>query len=152
MGECKKDVTLLLTHWSYIFLALTHRYDDVDWLYFSAYSTVTASQHLTYLSHFLNFFSNSKQVYSQEMYIHINITNQVFFTNLCPYMSSVMISNWFLSLPGSNIRFTLKLVSLRPACLHWKPTCICTMYPILIASWSLSFSGSLHEIQVKMRK
>ena len=27
MGYCKKDVTPLLTHWSYIFLALTHRYD-----------------------------------------------------------------------------------------------------------------------------
>ena len=26
MGYCKKDVTLLLTHWSYVFLALTHRY------------------------------------------------------------------------------------------------------------------------------
>ena len=27
MGWCKKDVTPLLTHWSYIFLAPTHRYD-----------------------------------------------------------------------------------------------------------------------------
>ena len=26
MGECKKDVTPLLTHWSYVFLALTHRH------------------------------------------------------------------------------------------------------------------------------
>ena len=26
MGQCKKDITPLLTHWSYIFLALTHRY------------------------------------------------------------------------------------------------------------------------------
>ena len=26
MSQCKKDVTPLLTHWSYIFLALTHRY------------------------------------------------------------------------------------------------------------------------------
>ena len=26
MGKCKKDVTPLLTHWSYVFLALTHRY------------------------------------------------------------------------------------------------------------------------------
>ena len=25
MGKCKKDVTPLLTHWSYVFLALTHR-------------------------------------------------------------------------------------------------------------------------------
>ena len=25
MGECKKDVTPLLTHWSYVFLALTYR-------------------------------------------------------------------------------------------------------------------------------
>ena len=25
MGQCKKDVTPLLTHWSYVFLALTHR-------------------------------------------------------------------------------------------------------------------------------
>ena len=30
MGECKKDVTPLLTHWSYVFLALTHLY--VGWL------------------------------------------------------------------------------------------------------------------------
>ena len=30
MGECKKEVTPLLTHWSYVFLALTHRYDN--WL------------------------------------------------------------------------------------------------------------------------
>ena len=27
MGWCKKEVTPLLKHWSYIFLALTHRYD-----------------------------------------------------------------------------------------------------------------------------
>ena len=26
MGWCKKDVTSLLTHWSYVFLTLTHRY------------------------------------------------------------------------------------------------------------------------------
>ena len=26
MGYCKKDLTPLLMHWSYIFLALTHRY------------------------------------------------------------------------------------------------------------------------------
>ena len=26
LGYCKKDVTPLLTHWSYVFLALTHRY------------------------------------------------------------------------------------------------------------------------------
>ena len=25
MGKCKKDVTTLLMHWSYVFLALTHR-------------------------------------------------------------------------------------------------------------------------------
>ena len=25
MGYCKKDITPLLTHWSYVFLALTHR-------------------------------------------------------------------------------------------------------------------------------
>ena len=29
MGQCKKDVIPLLTRWSYIFLALTHRYDGV---------------------------------------------------------------------------------------------------------------------------
>ena len=27
MGECKKDVTPVLMHWSYVFVALTHRYD-----------------------------------------------------------------------------------------------------------------------------
>ena len=26
MGQCKKDITPLLTHWSNVFLALTHRY------------------------------------------------------------------------------------------------------------------------------
>ena len=26
MGLCKKDVIPLLTHWSYVFLALTHQY------------------------------------------------------------------------------------------------------------------------------
>ena len=26
MDQCKKDVTPLLTHWSYVFLTLTHRY------------------------------------------------------------------------------------------------------------------------------
>ena len=33
MGLCKKDVTPLLTHWSYVFLALTHRYgiESSDW-------------------------------------------------------------------------------------------------------------------------
>ena len=28
MGKCKKDVTPLLMHWSYIFIALTHQYMD----------------------------------------------------------------------------------------------------------------------------
>ena len=27
MGKCKKDITPLLKHWSYVFLALTHRYN-----------------------------------------------------------------------------------------------------------------------------
>ena len=31
MGKCKKDITPLLTHWSYVFLALTHR-NGVDYL------------------------------------------------------------------------------------------------------------------------
>ena len=30
MGLCKKDITPLLTHWSYVFLELTHRYLDVE--------------------------------------------------------------------------------------------------------------------------
>ena len=30
MGFCKKDITPLLTHWSYVFLALTH-WDDIYW-------------------------------------------------------------------------------------------------------------------------
>ena len=30
MGLCKKDVTPLLTHWSYVFLALTHGYLTVE--------------------------------------------------------------------------------------------------------------------------
>ena len=29
MGQCKKDVTALLMHWSYVFLALTHRFDRI---------------------------------------------------------------------------------------------------------------------------
>ena len=29
MGYCKKDVTPLLTHWSYVFLALTHRHFEM---------------------------------------------------------------------------------------------------------------------------
>ena len=28
MGWCNKDITPLLTHWSYVFLALTYRYVD----------------------------------------------------------------------------------------------------------------------------
>ena len=31
MGWCKKDVTPLLTHWSYVFLALAHRYTELRW-------------------------------------------------------------------------------------------------------------------------
>ena len=31
MGLCKKDITPLLTHWSYVFLALTHR-SDLVWV------------------------------------------------------------------------------------------------------------------------
>ena len=38
MGQCKKDVTPLLTHWSYIFLALTHRYDIFSAVILSQYS------------------------------------------------------------------------------------------------------------------
>ena len=30
MGLCKIDVTPLLTHWSYVFLVLTHRYDNLS--------------------------------------------------------------------------------------------------------------------------
>ena len=31
MGLCKKDITPLLVHWSYVFLAQNHRNDDADW-------------------------------------------------------------------------------------------------------------------------
>ena len=32
MGQCKKDITPVLTHWSYIFLALTHQYtESIKW-------------------------------------------------------------------------------------------------------------------------
>ena len=37
MGQCKKDVTPLLMHWSYIFLALTHRY-DISQLFYILYT------------------------------------------------------------------------------------------------------------------
>ena len=30
MAQCKKDVTPVLTHWSYVFLAPTHRYFDYE--------------------------------------------------------------------------------------------------------------------------
>ena len=30
IGQCKKDITPLLTHWSYVFLTLTHRDDNHD--------------------------------------------------------------------------------------------------------------------------
>ena len=36
MGLCKKEVTLLLTHWCYVFLALTHRY--IIWYYHNSLS------------------------------------------------------------------------------------------------------------------
>ena len=32
MGYCKKDVTPLLMRWSYVFLALSHRYHRVQWI------------------------------------------------------------------------------------------------------------------------
>ena len=35
MGWCKKDVTPLLTHWCYVFLALTHR-SGQHWVHFSS--------------------------------------------------------------------------------------------------------------------
>ena len=38
MDSCKKDVTPLLTHWSYVFLALTHRF---DYLWVSPFVTLT---------------------------------------------------------------------------------------------------------------
>ena len=31
MGKCKKDVAPLLTHWSYVFLALTHQFVAFIW-------------------------------------------------------------------------------------------------------------------------
>ena len=30
MGLCKKNVTPLLTHWSYVFLAQSHRYQNIS--------------------------------------------------------------------------------------------------------------------------
>ena len=32
MDQCKKNVTPLLTHWRYVFLELTHRYSQYQWL------------------------------------------------------------------------------------------------------------------------
>ena len=37
MGYCKKDVTPLLTHWSYVFIALNHRLDGRMIVVWSAY-------------------------------------------------------------------------------------------------------------------
>ena len=39
MGQCKRDITPLLMHWSYIFLALTHRLCNfqirlISWMYY----------------------------------------------------------------------------------------------------------------------
>ena len=40
MGQCKRDITLLLTHWSYIFLALTHWYVNIAAVWFSQFSVL----------------------------------------------------------------------------------------------------------------
>ena len=47
MGLCKKDITPVLTHWSYVFLALTHR--SVNWEYilqFNYMGPLPASCHM----------------------------------------------------------------------------------------------------------
>ena len=48
-GKCKKDVTPLLTHWSYAFLALTHRYRPVWWCINLIVSSLIMGQFETYL-------------------------------------------------------------------------------------------------------
>ena len=70
MGKCKKDVTLLLTHWSYVFPALTHRDCDTpsvicyDLVWFLLYfsdkyryniynnSTISIPSHIGLICHF----------------------------------------------------------------------------------------------------
>ena len=52
LAKCKKDVTPLLTHWSYVFLALTHRCGGggvgiTGWLVFSADCTIPDKLPLT---------------------------------------------------------------------------------------------------------
>ena len=46
MGYCKKDVTPLLTHGSYVFLALTHRYVEMYSLPQQAHSAYSAIHEL----------------------------------------------------------------------------------------------------------
>ena len=48
MGQCKNDITPLLTHWKYLFLALTHRYVTWSWHSFC----LQMSLHITMLTHF----------------------------------------------------------------------------------------------------
>ena len=59
MGYHKKDVTPLLTHWSYVFFALTHRNGFISFvLWWSEYWPVVEFYHVsTYLNDNL---SNSK--------------------------------------------------------------------------------------------
>ena len=45
MGQCKKDITPLLTQWNYVFLALTHRYGIVGWQYIDDWSIFSDCHH-----------------------------------------------------------------------------------------------------------
>ena len=52
MGQCRKDVTPLLTHWGYVFLTLTHRYINTN------VTSHYQPQHVKWLDHDMTVMEN----------------------------------------------------------------------------------------------
>ena len=70
MAKCKKDVTPLLTHWSYVFFALTHRNgSDLDKLIVPQYDTAYPKK---YAHGFVVVVMQSFIMNSHEVFIHIH--------------------------------------------------------------------------------
>ena len=85
MAQCKKDATPLLKHWSYVFLALTHRYINLPGLqYFSHAIPVSpvANSHKLHLNK--HFYSSFQKSFKYWQCLHVAIY-MICFRNMIPF-------------------------------------------------------------------
>ena len=107
MGYCKKDVTPLLTHWSYVFLALIHPrciwFHNILWACIICY-VYCANRHVAQIPQCTSFVSHNAPFCNRN--VHISVTKWC----IVGYLSTALWDLWDMGLflqTGFNILYIL---------------------------------------------